>query len=102
MSDHERVVPAWVTDGWYSNNSAAQQLAIARYFLPVALPAEVTIARLDAELRQRHLRGECTRPCYWCGEGLHPEMQTLLSLLPAARHGPDTCTACRTRSYGRR
>jgi hypothetical protein len=93
MADRERVVPAWVTDGWYSNNTAQQQLAIARYFAPVTTPAEVSLVRLDTALHAMHLAGECKRPCYWCGEGLHPEIVKLLAELPGARHGYG-CAAC--------
>jgi hypothetical protein len=42
---HALAVPAWVVDGWYANNPDKQQLAIARYFIPVTTLAERAAAR---------------------------------------------------------
>jgi hypothetical protein len=38
-------VPSWVTDGWYSNNPFAQQLAIKRWYMPVTSPGEVAASK---------------------------------------------------------
>jgi hypothetical protein len=73
----ERPVPSWVTDGWYSNNSALQQLAIKHWTEPVT----------DAGEREAALRfvtpGESFR-CSSCGDHRFPK--------------PTVCFWCRRRA----
>jgi hypothetical protein len=69
-------VPAWVTDGWYANNPEKQQLAIARYYSPVATEAERVAARefsVPKNRRESHACSSCgrfafaaPRICFWC------------------------------------
>lgn len=68
----ELPVPSWVTDGWYSNNPHLQQLAIARWAMPVTTAAEREQAHQDAEQRASLVRQgdplyELGFPCTGCG-----------------------------------
>lgn len=74
MSDRV-AVPSWVVDGWYANNPAKQQHAIACYRRPVTTPAERELAQQPLAMAPTFACLDCgkfafSKPtrCYWCAK----------------------------------